>query len=333
MIADSDLHVQPDYLRSLVTALAAPGVGLVTTLYAGLPANTSVPARLGSTQISHGFLPGALMARVMGRQDCLGATMCLSRQTLTRIGGLRRLVDHLADDNMLGRLVSGLGLKVALATSVPATTVPETTFAALFRHELRWARTIRSLEPAGFAASALQYPLFWAALAIALSAGASWSIALLATTWMVRAAVGVGMDRTLAPRLTGFTSGCPIWLLPLRDALSMVVMLTSYTGKHVDWRGHSMQATASPVMHATPRPVLQVTPFPGMQPPPRPAMQAAALSALHATPFQAPQVTPRAASVSALRATPTYEPRRRRARLRYRRQPTSTLPLSAVPRD
>ena len=83
------------------------------------------PARLGATQITHGFLPGAVLARAIGRQDCLGATMCLRRRDLERIGGLQALVDHLADDNVLGRRIAGLGLRVALADTVPLTTVPE----------------------------------------------------------------------------------------------------------------------------------------------------------------------------------------------------------------
>ena len=89
--------------------------------------------------------------------------MMLRRETLERIGGFAALVDHLADDNVLGRLVQGLGLGVALAETIPATTVPETTLLALWRHELRWARTIRALAPAAFAASVLQYPLVWGA--------------------------------------------------------------------------------------------------------------------------------------------------------------------------
>ena len=51
----------------------------------------------------------------MGRQDCLGATMCLRRRDLQRIGGFQALVDHLADDNVLGRRIAALGLRVALA--------------------------------------------------------------------------------------------------------------------------------------------------------------------------------------------------------------------------
>ena len=270
MIADSDLHVRPDYLRHLVEALGQPGVGLVTTLYAGLPAIPALPARLGATQITHGFLPGALLARAMGRQDCLGATMALRRETLERIGGLRALVPHLADDNVLGQLVARLGLRVALAGTVPLTTVPEATVTALFRHELRWARTIRRLEPVGFAASVLQYPLAWSLLLILVAAatngganwGASWPWGVFALAWAVRSTAARGIDRALSPLIaTGLNPAerlairCPVWLLPAREIMAVSVMLASYAGKQVDWRGHGMQADNPNdiLRHAPPR--------------------------------------------------------------------------------
>ncbi len=243
VIADSDLRCAPDYLSRIVASLRTQGTGLVTTLYAGLPAGPMLPARLGATQITHGFLPGALLARAMGRQDCLGATMALRRETLAAIGGLEALVGHLADDNALGRKVAGLGLAVRLADTVPLTTVPEATFPALFRHELRWARTIRALVPAGFAASALQYPIAWALLAVLLSVGAVWAWAVLLAAWAMRAASGWAVDRALARRLPRDpVVAAPIWLLPLRDLMSLAVMAASYAGLEVDWRGHRMRA-------------------------------------------------------------------------------------------
>jgi ceramide glucosyltransferase len=276
VIADSDVHVRSDYLDRLVTALQQPCVGLVTTLYAGLPvpgshrgmrhAGAALPARLGATQITHGFLPGAVLARRIGRQDCLGATMCLRREDLERIGGFRALADHLADDNVLGRRIAALGLRVALADTVPLTTVPEATISALFRHELRWARTIRALEPAGFAASVVQYPLAWALLTVGLASGAPWSIGLFCVAWVLRAVAAMVVDSALAPLWTDERSSndnaalafhCPVWLLPLRDILSAAVMLASYGGRQVDWRGHGLRADKPPPLtmrSVTPRP-------------------------------------------------------------------------------
>ena len=75
--------------------------------------------------------------------------MALSRGTLERIGGFQALADHLADDAVLGQKVRAQGLSVALADTIPATTVAETHLPDLFQHELRWARTVKSLAPVG----------------------------------------------------------------------------------------------------------------------------------------------------------------------------------------
>ena len=237
VIADSDMHVAPDYLRQVVAALQ-PGVGLVTTLYTGLPAGGSLAGQLGAAYINHTFLPGALLARWLGRQDCLGATMALTREMLERVGGFKALADELADDAVLGRLVRDQGLRVALAATVPATTVAETHMPSLFEHELRWARTIKSVTHAGFAASVVQFPLFWAALTVGVSGGAGWSWLLFAAAWALRAMAAAGIDRNL-----GIASTLSIWCLPLRDLLSMTVVLASYRTRRVAWRGQVMMAS------------------------------------------------------------------------------------------
>jgi ceramide glucosyltransferase len=238
VIADSDMHAESDYLDHLVASLQAPGVGLVTTLYAGLPVGTALTGGLGTQQINHTFLPGALLARALGRQDCLGATMALTRETLDSVGGLHALANHLADDAVLGRLVKGKGLSIALAATVPATTVAESRMPELFAHELRWARTIQSLEAVGFAMSCVQYPLFWAALTVGLSGSAAWAWCGFALAWVARGFAGHGIDRAL-----GLARGAGIWCLPFRDLMSVVVMLASYRSDRVAWRGQVLRAT------------------------------------------------------------------------------------------
>jgi ceramide glucosyltransferase len=195
--------------------------------------------------------------------------MCLRRGDLERIGGLQALVGHLADDNVLGQRIRSLGLGVALADTVPLTTVAEARLGPLFRHELRWARTIRALEPAGFAASIVQYPLFWALVTVLLS-GSLWAVGLLGIVWVLRALASIGIDRALASeweadsgagdKATRHGNGdeqarkdaaalafcCPVWLLPLRDVLSAAVMLASYGGRRVEWRGHDLLADTPP---------------------------------------------------------------------------------------
>lgn len=239
VIADSDIHAPPDTLRSVAAALMQPGVGLVSTLYTGLPATGALAGALGAAQINHSFLPGALMARSLGRQDCLGAIMALQRSTLTRIGGLAALSDHLADDALLGQLVRDQGLRVALATAIPATTVPETRLSALFAHELRWMRTVKSVAPVGFVLGALQYPLFWAALMLAFEfdMAAAWVVFL--TMWLIRSILAELFDRLLHS-----VGRLPMWCLPFRDVLSVATILASYRSNRVAWRGKEYRVTS-----------------------------------------------------------------------------------------
>jgi ceramide glucosyltransferase len=242
VIADSDLHVRPDYLSCIVATLEQPGCGLVTTGCGAEPAQRAAASLLGVSHISHSFLPGALLGAAGGRQDCLGGTMALRRSTLARIGGLHALVNNLADDNLLGSLVRSLGLTVRMAPTLPVVVVQERTLHALWQHELRWARTIRALAPAGFAASALQFPLFWSLLAIVLSAGAPWAITCFLAAWGVRAAVAWGIDHSLRARRARPAPPAALWLLPLRDLLSMAILAASFWDDEVVWRGHVMHA-------------------------------------------------------------------------------------------
>jgi ceramide glucosyltransferase len=231
VISDSDMHVAPDYVRRVAAALGKPGTGLATSLYVGRPAAPGVVGALGAAYINQIFASGAVMARALGRQDCLGATMALRRSTLHRIGGFEALVPFVADDGVLGRLVHATGQRVAMAATIPATTVAETNLFALFSHELRWARTIRAMAPAAFLLSAVQFPVFWALLAVALVPHHIGLVAVLALASLVRAASGRMIERALGAAVT------PLWLVPLRDVLSVVVMAASLCGRKVAWRG------------------------------------------------------------------------------------------------
>jgi len=240
VIADSDLHVEPSYVHRVVAELLMPGTGLVTTLPGGEPAGAYLPSLLGAAHLAQIFLPSALLAQALGRQDCLGGTMALSRATLERVGGLPALADHLADDNVLGRKICGLGLSVRLANTLPSVTVQETSMRALWLHELRWARTIASVAPISLAGCVVQYPLFWALVAVTVSVGAPWALASLAIAWVARALLVRGVEHYLTPRRTRPVPHTPIWLLPLRDVLSVAEIVASFCGDKVVWRGRTL---------------------------------------------------------------------------------------------
>ncbi|HMA50100.1 MAG TPA: bacteriohopanetetrol glucosamine biosynthesis glycosyltransferase HpnI [Magnetospirillaceae bacterium] len=243
VISDSDIHAAPNYLDTLLGELQKPGTGMVTSLYAGLPpAGAGLFERLGAMQINHSFLPGVLMSRMMGRQDCLGSTVMMTKDVLARTGGLHSLSDLLAEDNHLGRKVRELGLEIRLSFAVAAATVPENTLQDLWQHETRWTRTIRGLAPYALVASALQYPLFWALMSVLMSGFEGWSLFILLFCWLARALAGGAIEATLNPRLHEQVRPAALWLYPLRDLLSVSEIVATYGIDNVVWRGHKLYA-------------------------------------------------------------------------------------------
>jgi ceramide glucosyltransferase len=237
VMSDADIHVPPYFLNRVVAALGAPGVGLVTTLYTALAGTPHLATLMGASQINYTFLPGALLARKLGRQDCLGVTMALTKTVLAEVGGLEALSNHLADDQVLGRLVRAKGYELTLAPVIPATTVPEKDFRALFLHELRWARTIRALVPIPYAASVLQISLFWGMVAAIFSGFSPWAWGLLLFVLVTRYIAARRIDAML-----GLAKAGDAWLFLVRDCCSALIYLVSYVGDTVDWRGQTMHA-------------------------------------------------------------------------------------------
>lgn len=239
VISDSDMRVDRRYLGAVAAPLHDPSIGLVTCLYKGVSTGGKW-SELGALHINFGFLPSALVAAALGIDlGCFGATIGLRRDTLCRIGGFAPVRDELADDQRIGEAVRALGLAVMLSRYLVEARVSEPSFAALWRHELRWARTVRTITPAGFVGSVLTHVVAIAALgAVATGFGLTASIFLgislllrWATAGVIAGALGFAAKR--------------LWLLPVRDTLSFAVFVASFFGRAVFWRDQLFQVEPS----------------------------------------------------------------------------------------
>ncbi|HYP35559.1 MAG TPA: bacteriohopanetetrol glucosamine biosynthesis glycosyltransferase HpnI [Stellaceae bacterium] len=239
VISDSDMRVDRRYLGAVTAPLHDPRIGLVTCLYEGVSTG-GIWSELGALHINFGFLPSALVAAELGiGHGCFGATIAMRRETLERIGGLARLRDELADDRRIGDAVRAQGLAVLLSRYVVEARVSEPSFTSLWQHELRWARTVRAITPAGFAGSVLTHPVALAALAAAASRFGLTPAILLVLSCLLRWASAL----IIAGALAFTTAG--LWLLPVRDALSFAVFVASFFGRRVCWRDQLFHVDAS----------------------------------------------------------------------------------------
>ncbi|MBA2125477.1 hopanoid biosynthesis associated glycosyl transferase HpnI [Hyphomicrobium methylovorum] len=231
ILSDSDMLVRDDYVRNVMAALQQPEVGLVTCLYRGR-SNGGFWARLGAAGVDQHFLPSVLVGQFLGlAKPCFGSTIALRRETLERIGGFPAFADVLADDYAMGDAVRRLGLKVSIPPFTIGHTFSEDSFGKLVAHELRWARTIRLVDPIGYAASIVTHPLPFALAAAAVSGFGLITGGILAATLASRLFVPIQVER-----LSGGDRGT-LWLSPLRDLLSFAIFLASFAPGAVSWRG------------------------------------------------------------------------------------------------
>ncbi|HEX4065790.1 MAG TPA: bacteriohopanetetrol glucosamine biosynthesis glycosyltransferase HpnI [Acidobacteriaceae bacterium] len=254
VINDADIRVSPHYLAHVAAPFAPDAnqspTGLVTSLYRG-HAHGTIPSKLEALGIATDFAPGVLTARLLDRglRFGLGSTLAVSRRALDAIGGFEILGDALADDYELGARIVAAGFRVDLADQVVETSVPAWSFSGYFRHQLRWARTMRDSRRAGYAGLLFSYGLAWAILNLVASGFSLFALALFSLALFARVSIALGIgvgileDRQVLRDL---------WLVPLRDLLALAVWAWSYASDTIDWRGEQFTLKDGKLTRRTP---------------------------------------------------------------------------------
>jgi len=232
VVNDSDIVVASDYLRTVIEPLQVTENGLVTCLYRGR--GVSRPARWEALGIATDFAPSVLVARFLGQSEfALGSTMALRAADLERIGGFEAVGDYLADDYQLGRGIQELGYRIVLAPTVVETRLSDETWRQVWRHQVRWARTIRVSRTAGYIGYVITNASVWAGLAVV---SGWWPVALVCLAVRIVAGVATG-----ALVLGDLDSARQWFLIPFRDVWGFAVWAAGLGGSTVEWRGRKLR--------------------------------------------------------------------------------------------
>jgi ceramide glucosyltransferase len=241
ILADSDTRVDPTYVRSVTAPLHKPGVGVVTCLFAGVPDGT-FSGKLAAMFMNEQFIPSVLVNCLFGPpRHCLGPTNAVRSSVLSSIGGFEALASHLADDFMLGNYIAARGLRVVISPYVVRTIVSDSSLAMLWNHELRWHRTIRGVQPAGYAGMFLTYPLPLALLAFLIAPRPKRAAAV-----FVAALARIALQR-VSSRALGVASASA-WLVLPRDLLGISIWAFGLSGRTVRWRDAQLRIDAGDVL-------------------------------------------------------------------------------------
>ena len=132
---------------------------------------------------------------------------------------------------MLFRSVIRLGLRVALVPYLVDNIITESNVRSLLVHELRWARTFRTLRPLPYFCSLFTFGIPLSILWLVVSMGGSLAGIATAAHVGLRCIGRLALSRSLGRHLRWVDT----WLVPVRDVLSFFVVIVSFLGRTVRW--------------------------------------------------------------------------------------------------
>jgi ceramide glucosyltransferase len=227
LVNDADITVPADYLRRVTAPLQEAGIGMVTCLYRATA--TSVPGRWESLGIATDFIPSTLVAPLVGVKEFgLGSTLCFRAEDLQAIGGFTAIREFIADDYQLAKRITALGRRSFLSEVVVDTTLSDPDWLAVWRHQLRWARTIRVSRGGGYLGLPVTHAGVWILANLLVG-----NYPLAVTLLVARLSMGV-MGGFVVLRHWPALLAAP--LIPFWDLWAFVVWLTGLMGRTVHWR-------------------------------------------------------------------------------------------------
>jgi ceramide glucosyltransferase len=234
--SDSDVEVQPNYLREVVPPMLDPKVGMLTCVYRGKNVGgfwSAVHAVGMSVEMTAGVVTANLLE---GMKFGLGPTIVVRRDALEKIGGYSVLGEYFANDFVIGNLIEKAGYHVVLSRHVIDHVVSPLKFRRVWEHEVRWAKSTRWSRPWGHLGSGLIFAIPYGILGFLAAAalGRIWlAVCLLVIALGNRLiedlVIGWGVTRDPAARDAS-------WLYLVRDLLGFFVWCASYIGLRTVWR-------------------------------------------------------------------------------------------------
>jgi ceramide glucosyltransferase len=241
LVSDADVRVPPDFLANLAAPLSDSKTGLVNCFYR-LANPVTAAMRCEAIAINADFWSQVLQSASLKPLDfALGAVMLTRRELLKEIGGFSALADCLADDYQLGHRIAKKGHHIALCPVVVECWDAPMNWGDVWKHQLRWARTIRVCQPVPYFFSILSnatlWPLLWLMASPVLSKTPCAPLAALALLLM-RIVIAQSLQRRFSPERGNLA---PPWLVPVKDLLQAAVWLGAFLGNTVEWRGQKMR--------------------------------------------------------------------------------------------
>jgi ceramide glucosyltransferase len=225
---------------TIVAPLADQDVGAVSTFCKARDAGRWYE-RMELLTLNADHFAIVMLGSALGVADfCFGASLALTKTMLAQIGGLSSLGDYLVEDNEIGQRVVRAGKKLAVLPYVVDMTVDLQSPSHWWQKQTYWDQNTRAAVPLIFAFSLV---LRVVPLALALAMLRTWdatSLTILAVALSVRLTAAAAVLGLALRDAEGLRS---LWLIPVKDVLSLFWFVRSFVKRTVIWRGVEMSLT------------------------------------------------------------------------------------------
>ncbi|HHT9155576.1 MAG TPA: bacteriohopanetetrol glucosamine biosynthesis glycosyltransferase HpnI [Candidatus Tripitaka sp. YC43] len=231
VINDADTRVRPDYLKRVVAPFEDDQVGGTTCLYRTRD-SFSFASAIEAFFINGDFLPSVLVANYLGMQFGLGATIAVRRKVLDEIGGFVALANYLADDYEIGNRIIMAGYKLHLCDYLVDVVLQEAGLREYLRHNVRWARTIRSCRPSGYFLRIFTRGTPFSIAFLIVTGFSTWGLTLFFVHLFSRVLTSTIIEVVY---LKDTKTLSHLLLLPVKDFITFIVWCWGFAGNKVVW--------------------------------------------------------------------------------------------------
>jgi ceramide glucosyltransferase len=234
VVSDSDIRLRPDYLKTIIAPLSDPEVGYVSTLFKAIEAHTHAET-MELLTINADIVPNMAFAVVSGAAKfCLGASVALRRSTLDAIGGFASLANYLVEDYEMSKRIVAMGKHVVMVPYHVETPVDIQTLRAWWDHLVRCEQSYLAARPGAMFSTIVIRPVPFAVLFALSTWGSFLGFVVLTSVIAIRLVSAGIMMRWWLHDSKGVRS---LWLLPLRDVVTVGSWVCALTTRTTIWRG------------------------------------------------------------------------------------------------
>jgi ceramide glucosyltransferase len=234
LISDSNVKVEPHYLKENMKLMFLPNAGLVTSTIKGTGAR-NLGSILENLHINT-FVAGSvfLISNLLHYPIVIGKSMLLKREVLERINGFEAFANYLAEDHLIGKAVRKTGYNIYHSPHVINNINIHWPLKRFFNRHIRWAMIRKRLNIIRYFFELISNPVMTAFFYLIVAFNFESLI-----IFNLIAFVKIVFDLKMATAIDADLKWYQYLLIPVKDIIIGLIWFVPFVYNKVSWRGNS----------------------------------------------------------------------------------------------